>query len=401
MIVRSVRPPGEHSKHPVALCSPAGAPFGAPASALLFPSFRTVRVKSITKLADERFALTLKGAPLKALSAGSVIVSDSVYRGREGYGVSAGGLRAGRYAPSGGLYRGCPLPGAVEIERVSGSFRAICSAELPLVPGGRYELKAPGEKSAVFLLVVPGSVPRAMRGRLASELEALGEPPDRLDIFRAILEVRGWVDTGSRFPRREALGMVPLGDSLVVEPGFLDKLSAELLRQARASAGSTIPEIAVRMGAEGVLVRAAAEELARRGELRLSRGALMPGSGRVPLSPMERQTLADLKEAGPRGRPRASVRSRAERELFGRCERMDLVVALGDRFLDGEVFRSLAARMIEGRPAGELLSLEEVKRSTSLAGKEAAAAARLLEMRGSLRRENRRWRVVGHASRTP
>jgi len=445
MIVRGQERTGDSGKYPTLLCSPAGRPFPREGEALLYPAFRTVRIKGLTRLAKERYLVALKGAPRRAIGAASVLIAggSGVYRGRVGYGVTTARIPPGRYRVRGGLFWGCELPGSVRVSPAGRGYRIAASEDLPLVPGGRYQLYPSVEEGASqepglegeseqgrpaarsrgggpaihgrepvarepvpqrrehvshvrfdLLLVLPGEVTGAARQRLLRELDRLPSDADRLTVYRIVLSCLGSVELPADFKQHGALGGVELPGAIVVSEAELAHLSSRTLRIVRAKGGATPLEIAREMQVAESLIAAVGKELERGGSLRGSRGLLLPALGQLPLSPYERSMLETLREAALKGRRVASVRTTEERGLFAKLVRLELVEELAGSFVAREAVDEAEKLLLGGRERDSFLSLEEAQGLLAQSRPQTFLLLERLERTGELRREGERWRVV-------
>ncbi len=413
MIVRGAERTEDAGKYPTLLCSPRGRPFPREGEALLYPAFRAVRIKGLTRLAKERYLIAVKGAPRKAIGTASVLIAggSGVYRGRVGYGIATARIPPGRYRLRGGLFWGCELPGSVRVSQAGRGYRIAASDDLPLVPGGRYQLYPVPEgesehESTVhsrepqshvrfdLLLVLPGEVPASARQRLLRELERLPSDADRVAVYRIVLSCLGWVELPADFRQQSALGGVELPGSIVVSDAELAHLRSRTVRIVRAMGGATPLEIGREMQVAESLVVAVGKELERSGALRTHQGFLLPPLGEVPLSPYERSLLATLREEALKGRRISSVRSVEERALFARLVRLELVEELGGSYVAREAVDEAEKLLLGRRSQDSFLSLEEAQGLLAVSRPQTFHVLERLERAGNLRREGERWRVA-------
>ena len=451
MIVRGAERSEDTGKYPTLLCSPAGRPFPREGEALLYPAFRSVRIKGLTRLGKERYLVALKGAPRRAIGAASVLIAggSGVYRGRVGYGIATARIPPGRYRLRGGLFWGCELPGSVRVSQAGRGYRIAATEDLPLVPGGRYQLypavdtpsEPRGEDEAErrpaashasaprghepasharelpprrhephaseprghepasharfdLVLVLPGEVAGAARGRLLREIDRLPSDAGRLDIYRIVLSCLGWVDLPADFKQQGALGGVELPGSIVVSDVELAHLSSRTLRIVRAKGGATPLEVSRELEVEESLIAAVGRELERTGSLRSSKGLLLPPLGQLPLSPYERSIVESLREASLKGRRVVSVRTSEERVLFTRLRRLDLVEELAGSYVAREAIDEAERLLLDRRQRGSFLSFEEAQGLLAVSRPQTFLLLERLERSGHLRREGERWRVV-------
>ncbi len=394
MIVREAERARDAGKYPTLLCAPRGRPFPREGEALLYPGFRIVRIKGITRLANERYLVAVKGAPRSAVDATRVLIAggSGVYRGRVGYGIASVRIPPGRYRLRGGLFFGCELPGSVRVRSAGRGYRIDASDELPLVPGGRYQLHPlePGSHSfGDLVLVLPGEVAGAARERLLHELGELPFDVDRLRIYRIVLSSLGWIVLPASFEGRRALGGVELPGSIVISEGELAHLSSRVPRIVRAFGGATPLEVSREIQLAEELIASVAAELVRAGVLRLSKGVLLPPNGELPLSPYERRSVEALREAALKGRRVASVHTQAERALFAKLRRLQLVEEIAGSYVAREAVDEAEQRLL-GR-GDSVLTLEEARELLGSGSPQALFLLERLERGGKLSRMGEGW----------
>lgn len=428
MVVRRVETPAAGEKHPELLCVSRGEAFPPRGTALLLPAFRQVKIKSIKSLPQGRNLVTVKGAPRRALHEGAILVAggSGLYRGQTGYGLLSTRLPPGRYRLRGGLYRGCELPGSVQIHPSNRACRFVATSDLPLVPGGRYqilpaggergpELALPGAtrdesrprpagpgrarttvdplRGAELLLVVPAEVEGGLRVRLLRALDRLPFDVDRPAIFGLILAYQGWVETPADFEGRAALAGVAISETITVSESFFANLTKRMVRIVRGRGGAAPREVGAALGVPEGLAAAAGEALIQRGLLREEEGLLLPPGGELPLSPYDRSIYAALRAGGLRGRPRESVRGEQERELFARLERLGLVQRLGGSWVASDLVEGAGRTLFLHEGSGAPFTLDSVMALLKVDRGEALGLLGRLTEEGALERAGERWRA--------
>ncbi len=241
---------------------------------------------------------------------------------------------------------------------------------------------------------------RAERHALSAEAARLPAAlsPRHLDALE--LAVRGRIRRSASLPPgTEAVEVGPW----LVRPDRLEELERAVLRLAGRPGGVTVGELGGKLEAEQELLAAVCRLLLQRGELVQNRKVLLPrGAPEGALSPFGRKLLAELRAAGPTGlEPRRMGIGGAAQELRT-LARSGLAVPLqGEIFLAAEVYAELAARVLEGRAAGDSFPIGEAKERSGLSRKYLIPLLNRMETDGWVRRRGDLREVVRAPEETP
>ncbi|HUZ18848.1 MAG TPA: hypothetical protein VMV68_10715 [Spirochaetia bacterium] len=256
LIIRGAPRLPEESKYPEVLCALAGRPFGRARGALLYPSFRRVRIKQVSFVSKERAVVALKGTPQRNLVDGSLLIADGqgVYASRVGYGLSAEAIPPGTYRLEGGAYRGHSMPGTATITPIPGGYRLNASADLPMVPGMRYRLSpAGGAGRYELLLCFPFEAEPRARSQVSGALRRLSAASERRALYRELFHLAGWVCLPADFS-----APILQGDPGTAAAGPVVRVTVR--RGAVPAQGAVKGTAGERSSASGTLVEGTAEK---------------------------------------------------------------------------------------------------------------------------------------------
>jgi len=410
------------SKYPAYLCAAAGKPFPQTHDAVVFPHFDHARIKELRRMNDGRFMVRLKGVPRKNLSSGSVIIAGGqpVFRSRSGYAIGKRRIASGVYSARGGLFREHLLPGTVSVAAAGSGYRITASADLPLVPGGRYRLtpveEAEQSQRALpyeLVMCIPWELPQTVRRTIGPLLEQIAQEVSLRRISAANLVLLGWTALPSgasssqvfesaasfnipdlRVEVEESLELQgDVGTRFLVTRVFFVGASRKMEKVIRQSSGAKVDGIAAGVGLPVELVHALAREIEKAGRLVRAAGVLAPAGERAGLSPIEKGLLESLRE---RFETSGFVRAGkgADQDILQRLVSLKLAVRIGDRYCASDTFERLVARLLEGRNPGEAIALSEAKRILELPREQLVQFVETLDREGVLRREGPLHRVV-------
>jgi selenocysteine-specific elongation factor len=272
-----------------------------------------------------------------------------------------------------------------------------------------------------------GALERGLRPALSAALRALPFPMRPQDLGRVQLEVRGWVRrdetggagaaeageageaglpvageageagpsvAGGSGPLEEPEGAVGRGGFLF-QPQTLERVEREILRLAAQPGGAQRSELAGKLGLEPEALGPVLEALRAQGRLQARGGLLFPPvDPRRNLSPLARQLLGELEQAGTLGlEPRRMKLAGARKEL-ATLARSGLAVSLdGEIYYAAATYAALARAVLAGRAAGELLELAQAKEASGLSRKYLIPLLNRMELDGYVKREGDARRI--------
>jgi selenocysteine-specific elongation factor len=245
-------------------------------------------------------------------------------------------------------------------------------------------------------LLWPGSPDRRLRRRLLQALRDLPPAPGPADQARLALAVSGRLRLGP-----SGQGPPPGGQDAVTRGRWLfraadlQELEREILRLASPAGGVPLGELSSRLAVEPEALGAVAAELERSGRLALRGGlAFLPANPEANLSPLARGLLADLRRAGAAGLEPERLAIAGARKELGALARAGLAVSLdGAIYYAAETYRALAASVLAGRKAGELLQIAEARKASGLSRKYLIPLLNRMEADGLVKREGDARRI--------
>jgi len=187
-------------------------------------------------------------------------------------------------------------------------------------------------------------------------------------------------------------------DGWIVSAEYRGRLEKRIRELAAVPGGLRIDELATKIRAEPHrLQRLVALKLVERGDLTLRGGILFPAGGQPPqVSPMGRQLLRDLLEAGTRGLELSKLKMAGARKELRSLVRTDLAVSLdGDIYYEKEIYLALIRSCLADLQPGSTLTIGEAKTRTSLSRKYIIPLLNRMERDGLVKRSGDERIVTG------
>jgi len=390
-------PPLQEGKGVSLKASVSGTPPGS-GRFLLFPGAQAVRLKQTRPAGDREgdVILELKGLSRSRLRRGDVLIAEDT------------GAVEGRKAlvlwkkkiSSGDSFSLClrDTPDLKSPDSVScreGDKAVILSSRVPFlqIPGQIYTLRA-GSREGECLLLMAEPWTTEELGKMKSRMDKITNFPGEEAVFSMNLRVRGAVMVPDHLQDAAFDGSVRLGNWVIMSRIY-DKAVSTVVKRARAEMGVSEDELSSLLTLPLRLCRDICDLLIKEEKIIRRKGTLFNhcDDHRDFLSPMSRQWLEQLTEAGSEGLPLKETIKLGKR--VDAMERRGLIRVFETHVVEEQAFTSLLDSLYKELPRDRSFEMTDLKGVLNLSRSRLLLLLSVLEEEGKISStEDHKRRVI-------